>query len=67
MLRIGLVVGVGEQHDPGPREAGEVVDVPVGLVVVDAPAEPDHLLGAEMVEQRPLDLLAREPGIAVAD
>ena len=39
--------------------------MPVGLVVVDAPAEPDHLLGAEVVEQRLLDLLARELGVAV--
>ena len=38
---------------PGPGEAGEVVDVAVGLVFEDAGAEPDHLLRPEIVEQRP--------------
>ena len=63
VLGVGLVVGPGQQHDPGPGEAGEVVDVAVGLVLEDAGAEPDDLLGAEVVEQAALDLLAaRAPG-----
>ncbi len=66
MLGVGLVLGPGQQHDAGPGEAGEVVDVAVGLVFVDAAAEPDHLLGAEVLVQRRLDLLARELGVAVA-
>jgi hypothetical protein len=65
VLRVGLVIGPGEQHDAGPGEAGEVVHVPVGLVVVDPLAEPDHLLRAEMLKQHLLDLLARQLGVAV--
>ena len=65
VLGVVLVVGPGQQHDPGPGEAGEVVDVAVGLVFEDAGAEPDHLLGAEVVEQDPLDLLLGELRVAV--
>jgi hypothetical protein len=65
VLRIGLVLGPGQQHHPRPREAGEVVDVAVGLVPEYAAPEPQHLLGAEVVEQLPFDLLAGELRVAV--
>jgi hypothetical protein len=57
VLRVRLVPGPGQQDDAGASEAGEVVDVPVGLVLVDAAPQPDDLLGAEVFEQRPLDPL----------
>ncbi len=41
VLGVGGVVLPGQQDHTGAREAGEVVDVPVGLVVEDASAEPD--------------------------
>src|SRR5271165_567480 len=66
MLGVGLVVAPGEQDHARAGKAGEVVDVPVGLVLVDAAAQPDHLARTDMVEQRPLDLLAGEPGVAIS-
>ena len=65
MLRVGLVGGPRQQDDTGADEAGEVVDVAVRLVVVDAVAEPDHALDAEIVPQVLLDLSSRELGVAV--
>src|SRR5208283_2679950 len=38
---------------------------PVGLVVAETAAQPDHALGAEVLEQGPFDLLARAERVAV--
>ncbi len=43
----------------GVDEAGEVVDVAVGVVADDAFAEPENLLHAEVVAQVGLDFLLR--------
>ena len=65
MLGIGRVLDPGQEDDAGAGEAGEVVDVAVGLVLEDAVAEPDHLLGAEVVVERRLDRGAVELRVAV--
>ena len=59
-----LVLGDGGQHDAGPHEAGDVVDVAVGLVGVDALGQPDDLLDVQVVAQVLLDLLARQVRVA---
>ncbi len=50
----------------GRDETGEVVDVPVGLVEVDAARQPDDLLDTEVLAQVPLDFFLRQLGVAVA-
>ena len=49
----------------GADEAGDVVDVAVGVVAGDAAAEPDDLLDAEIVVEGPLKLLAADAGVAL--
>ena len=65
MVRVRRVIAPGEHHDARPCEAGEVVHVAIGLVLRHAAAEPDHPLGAEVLEQHPLDLRTRAAGVAV--
>ena len=48
-------------------EPGQVVDVAVGVVAVDAPAQPDDVADAEVVGEDPLHRLAVEPGVAGLD
>ena len=45
-------------------EAGHVVDVAVGLLGVDAVAQPEHLLAAEIVAEHALDGAAVHVGVA---
>ena len=65
-----LVVGVArirlgaEDDDAGPHEPADVVDVAVGVVAHDAPAEPDHLADAEAVGEGALDLGSGEARIS---
>ena len=65
-----LVVGVvpirlgAEDDDAGANESADIVDVAVGVVAHDAPAEPDHLANAQAVGEGPLDLGSGEPRIA---
>ncbi len=73
VLGEGTVVAVGaarlpDEHD-GPRvhEAADVVDVPVGVVPDDAPAEPEHVGGAQPRPQRRLEALAPEARVADLD
>ena len=65
VLRIVPVLGPGERDLSRRGEAGQLIDVPAGLVPVDASAEPDHRAHAEVAAQVILDVLAREPRIAV--
>ncbi len=50
---------------PGPHEARDGVDVPVGVVVEQAVAEPQDLLGAERAGHGALDLVAAHRRVAV--
>ena len=65
-VRVRLVEH-GLEHGPARRDEGaDVVDVPVGVAVLDQPEpEPDDPLGAQLLPQLGLDLLAREPRVAV--
>ena len=65
IVRIAPVVAPAQADLSGSGEAGEVVDVPVRLVVVDAAAQPYHHVNPEMVAQQLLDLAAPETGVAV--
>ncbi len=49
----------------GADEAGDVVDVAVGVVAGNAAAEPDHLIDAEVIVKDLLQLLAADAGIAL--
>ena len=49
----------------GADEAGDVVDVAVGVVAGDSAPQPDHLLDAEIVVECLLELLAANAGIAL--
>ena len=51
--RVRRVLAHGQEHHARPHEAGEVVDVAVGLVARHAAAEPDHLRRAEVVAAGP--------------
>jgi hypothetical protein len=47
------------------NEAGDVVDVAVGIVAGDAAIEPDHLIDAEKIVKGLLQLRAADAGIAL--
>ncbi len=51
VIRITRVVFRHGQHNPGSDKAGELVDVPVGVVARNAAAEPDHVLHAQIVSK----------------
>ena len=63
VLRILAILRPGQGDVGGCGEAGELVDVPAGLIAVHPPPEPDHRAHAEIAAQRVLDVLAREPGL----
>jgi hypothetical protein len=65
VVRIGGVRLHDRDHDVLGHEAGDVVDVPVGVVADDAVAQPQHLADAEQQPQALLDLGARQAGVAV--
>ena len=52
---------------PGIDEPRQVVDVAVGVVAVDAPAEPDDVAHAEKVGEDPLQGRPVEPRVARLD
>lgn len=65
-----LVVSAGfDAGDEGVvgDEAGDVVDVSVGVVAGGAAVEPDGLVDAEVVMEGLLDLLLRDAGVALLD
>ena len=65
VIRIGAV-GLAGDHDGGVvHEAGDVVDVAVGVVSFDPRAEPEDLVHAEVGFDAFFDLAAGEIGIAV--
>jgi hypothetical protein len=55
----------GCQHDAGSQEAGLAVDVAVGLIVLDAAVQPDHVRDVEVVDQVLLDFRLGEIRVAV--
>ncbi len=64
------IVCVGlDGGDDGCRadEAGDVVDVAVGVVSGDAAVEPEHLIDAEVVVKGLFQLLAADAGVALLD
>ena len=65
VVRVVLVVGPGQQHLAGTHVAAEVVDVAVGLVVVEAVRQPDDALHRKVVAQGPLDLRLAQVRVAV--
>ena len=65
MIGIGGVAGRERQHDARPGEAGDVVDMPVGVVVLQPRAQPDHLADAEIGRQQFLHVGPPDAGIAV--
>ena len=63
VLRVVLVVRPRE-HDLARRgKRADIVHVLVGLVVVNAARQPDHLADAEIIAQYPLDLRLRQVGV----
>ena len=64
MVRVARVVLLRQHDAPGRDEAREVVDVAARVVAGDAAAEPDHLLGAEIVAQDRSVSAAAELGVA---
>ena len=65
MLRVARVIGPGQRHLARGDEAGEVVDVAVGLVVEDPLAQPQHGRRTGVGTEQGLDLPATEMGVAV--
>src|SRR5882762_1328613 len=65
VLRVTLVVGPGQADLCGTREAREIIDVSVGLVVEYALAEPDDLAHTQVVAPTTLDPLAAHHLIAI--
>src|ERR1035441_3135146 len=57
---VSLVIGSGD-------EAGDVVDVAVGVVAGAAAMEPEGLVDAEVVVEGLLELLAGDAGVALLD
>jgi hypothetical protein len=66
-LGSGGVVFDGEDDGIGVGEAGEVVDVAVGVVARDAAVEPDGALDAEPAFEEGFVLFAGEAGVALLD
>ncbi len=72
VLHAAAMVGVGlldalHQHVAGRGERGDQVDVAVGVAVLhETVAEPHDPLDAEVLAQRPLDLLSAHRRVAVA-
>jgi hypothetical protein len=65
-----LVGGVGfdgGEDGVGADEAGDVVDVAVGVVAGAAAVEPDGALDAEVVVEGLFELCARDAGVALLD
>ena len=62
VARIGLD---GGDDDVGRDEAGDVVDVAVGVVAGDAAMEPEHLIDAEKIGEDLFELFAAEAGVAL--
>ena len=68
--QVVLVVRVclnGSDDCIGADEAGDVVDVAVGVVAGDAAVHPEHLVDAEVVAEDALQLIAAEAGVALLD
>ena len=61
---IGLVA---EHHGARVDEAAQVVDMPVRVVAGDTLAQPQHVRDAQVVAEGPLELGARQPGVAHLD
>ena len=59
MVRVARVVAARRDHDAGRDEARDVVDVAVGVVALDAVAEPDHVARAEELGEHALHRVAR--------
>ena len=51
----------------GIDEPRQVVDVAVGVVAVDAPAQPDDVADAQVIGEDPFDVRAVEAGVAGLD
>ena len=64
ILRVGLVVRPREHNLARSRESAYVVNVLVGLVVVNTARQPDHLGNAQIIAQNLLNLSLCEIGIA---
>ena len=58
------IVRPGQQHLAGPDKTAEVVDVAIGLVVVQALGQPDHLADTELRCQLLLNLNALQVRVA---
>ena len=64
ILRVGLVIRPREHNLARSRESTYVVNVLVGLVVVNTARQPDHLGNAQIITQNLLNLSLCEIGIA---
>ena len=65
MVGIASVPFAGDDDGAVVHETRDVVDVPVGVVALDARPQPEDLVHAQEGLDALLDLLPREPGIAV--
>src|SRR5207248_8897671 len=64
-LRDAPASRTGEAHLAGTPETGDTVAVPASLVVEHSSAEPDDVAHPEVVAHATLDVLARQPRIAI--
>ena len=63
-LRVILVVGPGKYHLARRRKGTDVVHMFVGLVLIDAPGQPQYLADAEILGQGGINLLPAQGGVA---
>ena len=64
VLGVGGVVAGRRDDDARRDEAGQAVDVPSGLVVLERRRQPDDLLDAEVLPEDVLGVRPRQPRIA---
>ena len=64
-MRVRRVIAPAQQHHARADEAGEVVDMPVGLIAWHALAHPDDVADAEVILEHTLHLLAGAALVAV--
>ena len=64
-MRVVRAEGQAGGHHAGRDEAGEIIHVPVGVVVRQAVAQPDHLAHAQRARERDLGGPLSPGGIAV--
>ena len=59
VLRVGFVIRPGQGHCAWPNKAAQVIDMPVGFVLINAARQPDDFFDAQIILHRLFDVTAR--------